>query len=105
MRENADLKKNNDIYLKQNSAFIKDNEKIKQRFKTQLDQVKENYDNKVIYLENIIEKQKSQLSLAETKALDIVKKQQEITEKYKTELKNTINHYENIYGVKNIDIS
>ena len=105
MRENADLKKNNDIYLKQNSAFIKDNEKIKQRFKTQLEQVKENYDNKVIYLENIIEKQKSQLSLAETKALDIVKKQQEITEKYKTELKNTINHYENIYGVKNIDIS
>ena len=60
MRENADLKKNSDIYLKQNAAYIKEIERIKQRFQVELEQVKENYDNKVLYLENTIQKQRNQ---------------------------------------------
>jgi len=105
MREKADLKKNSDIYLKQNSAYIKEIERIKQRFQIELEQIKENYDNKVLFLENTIEKQKNQLSLAQNKAFDMVKQQKEITEKVKKELKDTISYYENFYGGRNNDIS
>lgn len=105
MRENADLKKNSDIYLKQNAAYIKEIERIKQRFQVELEQVKENYDNKVLYLENTIEKQRNQLSLAESKAFEMVRQQKEITEKVKKELKDTINYYENFYGGRNNDMS
>ena len=105
MREKADLKKNSDIYLKQNSAYIKEIERIKQRFQIELEQIKENYDNKILYLENTIEKQKNQLSLAQNRAFDMVEKQKEITEKVKKELKDTINYYGNLYGERNNDIS
>ena len=69
-----------------------------------MEQEKEFYDNKIINLENIINNQKEKLSMAESKALEMVKKQQQITEKYKIELKNTINYYQNLYG-GNTDIS
>ena len=95
-REIIDLKKDNDIYLKQKSSHIKEIERLKEQFKTQIQQDKEVYDNRIIYLENIVEKQNKQLSLVEGKALDMVKKQQTLTEKYKKELQNTINYYENI---------
>ena len=48
----------------------------------------------------MVEKQKKQLSLAEGKALDMIKKQQMLTEKYKKELQNAITHYENIINGK-----
>lgn len=47
-----------------------------------------------------MEKQKKQLSTIEGKAWDMVKKQQAITEKYKKELKETINYYEGIINGK-----
>jgi len=104
-RENLNLKKNSDNYIKQNSVFIKDMERMKQNFKVEKEQEKEIYDNKIIFLENTIEKQKKQLILVESRALEMVKKQQEITEKCKNELKDTINYYENLYGGRINDIS
>ena len=95
-RENSELKKNYDIYLKQNSMYIKEIERLKAQFKLKLEHEKEGFDNRNIYLENVVEQQKRQLSLVEGKAWDMLKKQQMMTEKYKIELKNTINHYENI---------
>ena len=99
-RENLELKKNSDFYLKQNSAYVKDIERIRQHFNTEKEQEREIYENKIINLENTIAKQKKQLSLAESKALEMVRKQQEISEKYKTELRETIQYYENLYGAK-----
>ena len=104
IRENSDLKKNGDIYLRQNSEYVKEIERIKKNYSIQMEQEKEFYDNKIINLENIINNQKEKLSMAESKALEMVKKQQQITEKYKIELKNTINYYQNLYG-GNTDIS
>ena len=99
-RENIELKKNSDSYLKQNSAYVKDIERMRQHFNTEKEQEREIYQNQIINLENTVAKQKKQLSLAETKALDMVKKQQEISERYKTELRETIQYYENLYGAK-----
>ena len=104
IRENSDLKKNGDIYLRQNSEYVKEIERIKKNYSIQMEQEKEFYDNKIINLENIINNQKEKVSMAESKALEMVKKQQQITEKYKIELKNTINYYQNLYG-GNTDIS
>ena len=104
IRENSDLKKNGDIYLRQNSEYVKEIERIKKNYSIQMEQEKEFYDNKIINLENIINNQKEKLSMAESKALEMVKKQQQITEKYKIELKNTIDYYQNLYG-GNTDIS
>ena len=98
-------KKNSNIYIKHNSAYIKEIERIKQRFQIELEQIKENYDNKILYLENTIEKQKNQLSLTQNKDFDMVEKQKEITEKVKKELKDTIYYYDNFYGGRNNDMS
>ena len=95
-RKNEKLKKDNDKYLKEESSYKEQIERIKVQSKTKIDQNKQVYDNKIINLEIMIEKQKKQLSLVEGKALEMVKKQQNLTEKYKKELQNTINNYENI---------
>ena len=99
-RENDDLKKNKDEYSKKNYACLKENERLHAQFRIRLEKEKEFYDNKTISLENMVEKQKKQLSLLEGKALDMVKKQQLLTEKYKKELQSTISYYENIINGK-----
>ena len=95
-RINSELKKNNDEYIKKNASYSKEIERLQTQFKKRLAKDKEYNENKIIYLENMVEKQKTQLSLAEGKALDMVKKQQMLTEKYKKELQNAVSHYENI---------
>ena len=95
-RQNEELRRKNDNLEKQNYAYINERERLKAQHKMRLEKDKEFYENKTIYLENEIQKKNKQLSLAEGKALDMVKKQQKMTEKYKKELENTINHYENI---------
>lgn len=99
-RENDDLKKNKDEYSKKNYTCLKENERLHAQFRIRLEKEKEFYDNKTISLENMVEKQKKQLSLLEGKALDMVKKQQLLTEKYKRELQSTISYYENIINGK-----
>ena len=95
-RQNEELRRKSDNLEKQNYAYINERERLKAQHKMRLEKDKEFYENKTIYLENEIQKKNKQLSLAEGKALDMVKKQQKMTEKYKKELENTINHYENI---------
>ena len=99
-RINSDLKNVNYEYLKKSNAYVNEIDRLKAQFKKQLEKEKEYNDNKIIYLENMVEKQKKQLSLAEGKALDMIKKQQMITEKYKKELQNAVTHYENIINGK-----
>ena len=101
IQENSDLRKNSDVYLKQNAEYIKEIERIKKNFNAQMEQEKEFYDNRIINLENVINSQKEKLAMAGDSALNMVKRQQEITEKYKTELKNTINYYQNLFGGNN----
>ena len=99
-REYNDIKKRKDEELKKNSAYTEELERYRAQCKIRLEKEKEFYDNKIISLENTVEKQKNQLSLVEGKAFDMVKKQQLLTEKYKKELKNTITYYENIINGK-----
>ena len=99
-REYIDIKKSKDEESKKNSAYTEELERYRAQCKIRLEKEKEFYDNKIISLENTVEKQKNQLSLVEGKAFDMVKKQQLLTEKYKKELKNTITYYENIINGK-----
>ena len=99
-KENNYLKQNNDKYMREKSSYTKELEKLHSQHKYEREQDKEINQNKIIQLENIVEKQKKQLSTIEGKAWDMVKKQQAITEKYKKELKETINYYEGIINGK-----
>ena len=99
-RENNDLRRNNDMYMREKSAHTKKLEELHTQYKYERDQDKEINQNKIIQLENIVEKQKKQLSTIEGKAWDMIKKQQAITEKYKKELKDTISYYEGIINGK-----
>ena len=103
-RENYDLKKNGDIYLKQNAAYTKEIERIKQNYRIQMEQEKENYENRILIYENTIHQQRNKLSFAETKTRELVREQAELAEKYKIELNNAIKHYENILGGRANDI-
>ena len=94
--ENNELKKNIDSYKKQNSSYIEQINRLNATNKIRMEHDKEDYENQIIHLNNVIENQKKQLNSAEGKALDMVKKQQNLTEKYKKELQNTITYYENI---------
>ena len=94
--ENNELKKNIDSYKKQNSSYIEQINRLNATHKIRTEHDKEDYENQIIHLNNVIENQKKQLNSAEGKALDMVKKQQNLTEKYKKELQNTITYYENI---------
>ena len=99
-KENNYLKQNNDKYMREKSSYTKELEKLHSQHKYEREQDKEINQNKIMQLENIVEKQKKQLSTIEGKAWDMVKKQQAITEKYKKELKETINYYEGIINGK-----
>ena len=86
---------------KENNDFEKvkiknDNAKLITLYDNKIKNLTEEYENKIYYLEDIKEKQAKKLSLMESKALEMIKSQQLLTEKYKKELKNTINYYEGI---------
>ena len=93
---NNDLKIKNNDYLQKNSECIKDMERLHAQYEIKLEKDKDFYENKAINLQNQVEKQKNQLKLMENKAFENLKKQQDLTEKYKKELNNTIKYYENI---------
>ena len=86
---------------KENNDFEKvkiknDNAKLITLYDSKIKNLTEEYENKIYYLEDIKNKQANKLSLMESKALEMIKSQQLLTEKYKKELKNTINYYEGI---------
>ena len=93
---NDDLKIKNNDYLQKNSECIKDLERLNAQYQRKLEKDKDFYENKTINLQNEVEKQKIQLKIMQNTAFENLKKQQDITEKYKKELHNTIKYYENI---------
>ena len=58
--------------------------------------MKEEYENKIYYWEDINDKQNKKINIIEQKAMEMVKAQQVISEKLKRELNNAINYYEGI---------
>ena len=81
--------------------YTKDNERLRSEIELQNDlyqskigNVKEEYDLKIIRLENVINHQKEQLNLIEGRTYDMLKKQERLTEKFKKEYFNTIEFYE-----------
>ena len=81
--------------------FNKDNERLRSEIELQKDlyeskigNVKEEYDIKIIRMENVINQQKEQLGLIEGRTYGMLKKQEKLTEKFKKEYFNTIDFYE-----------
>ena len=81
--------------------YTKDNERLRSEiefqddlYESKIKNMKEEYDLKIIRLENVINQQKEQLGLIEGRAFDMLKKQEKLTEKFKKEYFNTINFYE-----------
>ena len=83
-------------YDNENDKIKNDKEQIIALYEQRIKKIKEDYENKIYYLEDINEKQNKKLNLMENKAFEMVKNQQIITEKYKKELNNAINYYEGI---------
>ena len=98
---NNDLEIKNKDNLQKNAESTKQMERLHAQYQIQLERNKEFHENKIISLENEVEKKKEQMNLLEGRAIVMVKKQQNLTEKYKKELENTINHYENIINGRN----
>ena len=86
-------KNNNDI---ENKKIRNDKDELIARYEMRIKKIKEEYENKIFYLEDINEKQNKKLTMMENKAFEMVKNQQLITEKYKNELSNAINYYEGV---------
>ena len=111
-RQNEIIKMNqNEIYLKEQIAklkekilfYTKENTNIKNSkdnqnklYELKLKNLKENYETRIISLENTINFQKNQLNNVEKKAYDMMKKQEGFTDKLRQEYNNTIDYYENL---------
>ena len=81
-KENANIKNSKDNQNKLNELKLKN--------------LKENYETRIISLENTINFQKNQLNNVEKKAYDMMKKQEGFTDKLRKEYNNTIDYYENL---------
>ena len=81
-KENANIKNSKDNQNKLNELKLKN--------------LKENYETRIISLENTINFQKNQLNIVEKKAYDMMKKQEGFTDKLRQEYNNTIDYYENL---------
>lgn len=81
---------------KENETLSNDNEKSRALYDAKLKNINEEHDIKVITLENSIKYLKDKLTLFESKAYDMLKKQENLTEKYKKEYSKTIQYYENM---------
>ena len=90
------LKEEVSYYSKENENNIKEKERLNALNETKLKNLKDDYEMKIITLENTINYQKNQLATVEGKAFDMIKKQEGFTEKLKKEYTNTINYYENL---------
>ena len=111
-RQNEIIKMNqNEIYLKEQIGklkekvlfYTKENTNIKNSkdnqnklYELKLKNLKENYETRIISLENTINFQKNQLNNVEKKAYDMMKKQEGFTDKLRKEYNNTIDYYENL---------
>ena len=86
---NNDLNNKNNSYLQKNTDYVNELGRKNAQYEINLNKEKEFYENKIINLENEIEKYKN--NKLKNKAEEMVKKQQVIIEKYKNELKRNEN--------------
>lgn len=89
------------FFSKQNENLSKENQRINGLYETKIKNMNKEFDIKVITLENTIQYQKDKLSLIEGKAFDMLKKQENLTNKFKNEYFKTIEYYENLIGTMN----
>ena len=90
------IKEEKDINEIENNRIKNDKQQLIVNYETKIKNMKEDYENKIYYLEDINEEQKKKIALIEQKAMELVKDQQVISEKLKRELNNAINYYEGI---------
>lgn len=84
------------FYMKENETMRQDIGKIKAISDLKIQHLKEETDSRMITLENTVSFQKNQIELIEDKALEMLKKQEGLTDKFKIEYYNTIDYYDNI---------
>ena len=82
------------MFNKDNERLRSEIEKEKDLYESKIGNVKEEYDVKIIRMENVINQQKEQLGLIEGRTYGMLKKQEKLTEKFKKEYFNTIDFYE-----------
>ena len=80
----------------ENKKIKDDKEQIIIDYEIKIKKLKEEYENKIYYWEDINDKQNKKINIIEQKAMEMVKAQQVISEKLKRELNNAINYYEGI---------
>ena len=90
------LKEKVSFYTKENNNIMNEKDRQNKLYDLKIKNLKENYDMKIISLENTINFQKNQLASVEQKAFDMMKRQEGFTEKLKQEYNNTIDYYENL---------
>ncbi len=90
------LKEKVSFYTKENNNIMNEKDRQNKLYDLKIKNLKENYEMKIISLENTINFQKNQLASVEQKAFDMMKRQEGFTEKLKQEYNNTIDYYENL---------
>ena len=80
----------------ENNRIKNEKEQMIAFYEIKIKKMKEEYENKIFYLEDINDKQSKKITMVEQKAMEMVKAQQVISEKFKRELNNAINYYEGI---------
>ena len=90
------LKEKVSFYTKENNNIMNEKDRQNKLYDLKIKNLNENYEMKIISLENTINFQKNQLASVEQKAFDMMKRQEGFTEKLKQEYNNTIDYYENL---------
>ena len=90
------IKEENNINENENYRIKNEKEQMITYYEIKIKKLKEEYENKIFYLEDINDKQNKKIVMVEQKAMEMVKAQQVISEKFKRELNNAINYYEGI---------
>ena len=90
------LKEEVSYYSKENDNNIKEKDRINALNETKIKNLKDDYEMKIIVLENSINYHKNQLANVEAKAFDMIKKHENFEKKLTNEYNNTLNYYQNL---------
>ena len=80
----------------ENNRIKNEKEQMIAFYEIKIKKMKEEYENKIFYLEDVNDDQAKKMAKIEQKAMEMVKAQQNISDKLKRELNNAINYYEGI---------
>lgn len=91
-KENLKLKEKFDIVLVEKEELEKEIDRLKNLYEAKIFHLKEQFEMKSEVLSKSLTMQKKQFSETEEKAFEMLKKQEQLTEKFKCEYSNTINY-------------